>query len=92
MPSREEGFPRVLLEAMACSLAFVATDVGGVREVVPPGSSVVPAEDVAAIASGVDKLLSDDVRRTERAAAGSEWVKQYDLPKVAKEFIDLFSV
>jgi len=35
MPSEEEGFPRVLLEAMAMKVPFVASDVGGVREIIP---------------------------------------------------------
>ncbi len=33
MPSEEEGFPRVLLESMAMGVPFVATDVGGVRDI-----------------------------------------------------------
>src|SRR3989338_5416117 len=35
MPSEEEGFPRVLLEAMAMKVPFVASDVGGVKEIIP---------------------------------------------------------
>jgi len=37
MPSEEEGFPRVLLESMAMGVPFVATDVGGVRDICAEG-------------------------------------------------------
>lgn len=35
MPSEEEWFPRVLLESMACGVPYVASDIGGVREISP---------------------------------------------------------
>ena len=89
MPSREEGFPRVLLEAMACGVPFVATDVGGVSEIVPPGSPLVPSEDVTAIAGAVDDLLDDESKRRQLADEGKQWVKRYDLQIVAKQFVTL---
>jgi len=60
MPSEEEGFPRVLLEAMVHRLPFVATDVGGVRDVVPAScaSSVVANGDLAAFVERAAALFA----------------------------------
>ncbi len=91
MPSREEGFPRVLLEAMALGVPFVAAEVGGVGEIVPPGTPLVAPEDAAGFAAAVDQLLQDDALRRSRADAGRRHVKQYDLPVVAEKFIELIS-
>ena len=74
MPSREEGMPRVLLEALAAGVPFVAADVGAVRSVCGPGDhwSIVPAGDVDGFKTAVLELLADDKRREamRRASAG----------------------
>ncbi len=59
MPSEEEGFPRVLLEAMAMGVPFVATDVGGVREICSEGQRefVVPMGDNDSFALKMIRLL-----------------------------------
>jgi glycosyltransferase involved in cell wall biosynthesis len=58
---RSEGLPTAIVEAMACGLPVVATDVGGVRELVHDGATgyVVPPRDPSAIATAVSRLLSD---------------------------------
>ncbi len=67
LPSRWEAMPLVLLEAMACRRCVVATDVGGVREVLRVrGAGVVPVEDGPALA---DALL---VRLTRPELAEAE--------------------
>ncbi|HKF21396.1 MAG TPA: glycosyltransferase [Candidatus Angelobacter sp.] len=61
LPSRSEGFSNALLEAMACRLPCVATDVGGNPEVLTHGETglLVPIEDSAALARALMQLLSD---------------------------------
>ncbi len=61
MPSEEEGFPRVLLEAMAADCPFVAFDIGGVRDILSPeqGACVILAGDVAAFAAACADALRD---------------------------------
>jgi glycosyltransferase involved in cell wall biosynthesis len=61
MPSRSEGLPYVLLEAGALGVPVVCSDIGPFTEVVEHDVSalVVPVEDVAAVASALDRLLAD---------------------------------
>lgn len=61
LPSHEEGFSNALLEAMASSLAIVATDVGGNREALDDGrlGILVPPHDSNALAAAISGLLAD---------------------------------
>jgi len=61
LPSRREGFPVSIIEAMAGGRAVVATDVGGVREILEDGADgiVVPPEDDASLASAILGLVRD---------------------------------
>ena len=90
MPSLEEGFPRRLLEAMAAGLPFVATDVGGVREVIPAAAQqyVVASGEPQAAADAVLALLRDPARRDALSAAGMEHVARYAVDRVAPQFLD----
>ena len=64
LPSRSEGMSNALLEAMACRVPCVATDVGGNSEVVIEGQTgfLVPSEDPQALAVRIVTLLSDRER------------------------------
>jgi polysaccharide biosynthesis protein PelF len=62
-PSTSEGFPYVVLEAMLCGAAIVATDVGGVREALGDCGLLVPARNSQALADAISCLLGDPERR-----------------------------
>lgn len=72
LPSRAEGMPLVLIEAMEAGLPVVATRVTGSSEVVAHGETglLVPAEDVEMLSAALAKLLDDGERRVLYGEAG----------------------
>lgn len=76
LSSIAEGMPGVLLEAMASGLPVVATDVGGVGEVVVAGmtGTLVSANDPKALAGALMDYVLDEGLRAEHGAAGRECV------------------
>jgi len=73
LPSDWEAFPIALLEAQACGVPQVATDVGGTREaLVPETGLLVPPGDPVALADAVITLLRDPERRAAMSAASRQ--------------------
>lgn len=94
LPSEEEGFPRVILEAMVVGLPFVAFDVGGIREIIPPNwqRNLVPAGQVEKFISQINELLMlDEEQRNVWEKEAAEWVLNFRTEKIAKTFLDLFN-
>jgi glycosyltransferase involved in cell wall biosynthesis len=80
LPSREDPFPLVVLEAMALARPVVGFDVGGVREQLDDTGVVVDAEDVSAMANAVVALLDDEAERRRLGALAAERVRSlYDI-------------
>lgn len=68
LPSRAEGFPRTLIEAQACDLRVIASDVGGVREAVCPSTGVLVAPgDPAALAAALRDAMKSAPGASPRA-------------------------
>jgi glycosyltransferase involved in cell wall biosynthesis len=65
LPSRTEGIPIALLEAMSCGLACVASRVGGVPEVLGDCGVMFEAGSVDELAAALEGLLADKARREE---------------------------
>ena len=72
LPSTSEGFPNAVVEAMAARVPVIATDVGGVSDVVVDRVTglLIPAEDPEALAGALELLLHDHSLRQALADAG----------------------
>jgi len=83
LASSEESFGLSALEAMACGTPVVATDVGGVREVVDDGATglLSPVDDVNAFAANLRALLFD----RDRARAMGRAARQVAVERFARE-------
>jgi glycosyltransferase involved in cell wall biosynthesis len=64
LPSRTEGLPRALIEAMARGLPCIASEVGGIPELLP-AEDLVPPGDVAALAAKIREVVWSAARREQ---------------------------
>lgn len=76
LPSYREGTPRSLLEAAACGLPIVTTDVPGCREIVQQSVNglLVPVKNAQALAEAIRYLVENPQERTKMGKAGREKV------------------
>ncbi len=90
LPSLQEGFGIVFLEAMAAGLPIVAGDAAAVPEVVPDGEvgRLVPPRDEGALADALVRLLRDSGARRELGRRGRRRVRDFAWPRVAERFLD----
>jgi GT2 family glycosyltransferase/glycosyltransferase involved in cell wall biosynthesis len=90
--SFQESFPRVLLEAMAFKLPIVSTDVFGIPEIILDKSEGLlgPAGDASFIAKGIERLLWDEVARSELGARAHAKVSRlFNSSSQLKRHLDL---
>jgi len=89
-----EGLPMVLLEAAACALPAVGTDVPGVREVIEPGADgfLVPPRDPSTLAKVMHRLmqlpLAERLRMGQRARLHA--IARFDIKTVLDRWEDLY--
>ena len=91
--SNSEGFGVGVLEASACGLPVVVSDVGGLCEVVRPGETglVVSPQDPDAAARALDTLVRDPGLRAKMGAAGRAFVlENFQWSKTVDLMVDVY--
>jgi glycosyltransferase involved in cell wall biosynthesis len=93
LSSRYEGFPNVLLEAMAAGCACIAFDCDtGPRDVIEDGVNgvLVQAESVLELSKALSRMVGDDFARDKIGATARQVLEDFSEEKIINSWIDLF--
>jgi glycosyltransferase involved in cell wall biosynthesis len=92
LPSYTEGFPNVIIEAMAMGKAIIATDVGAMPEMLDGGCGVVvPARDTQALRDALARVLADpELRAAMGIRAMAKARQEYAMDRVFDQLEDLW--
>jgi glycosyltransferase involved in cell wall biosynthesis len=94
LPSYGEALPMALIEASASGRPVVATDVGGVREVISDGTSgtLIPPGEITAIGEALIDLLQDHDRQARMGQAGRVLVQErFDMYSWARRLANVYA-
>lgn len=93
LSSLSEGISNAALEAMACGIPVVSTDVGGMSEAISDGIEgyLVPPRDPASMATRLAELIANPLRRELMGQYARQRVlREFTLERQAKQFISLY--
>ncbi len=92
LPSHTEGFPNVVVEAMALGRAIIATEVGAIPEMLADGAGeLVKRKDVGALIQSLSRLMSDEKLRRCLADRALKRAKMlYTIDVVFKKYEDVW--
>ncbi len=94
LSSRFEGFPNVVVEALACGCPVVATDcVDTIRDIVTReyNGLIVPPEDVDALEMAMAKMMKDNDLRSYLGNNARKSVEKFHISRITKMWEDLFN-
>jgi len=90
-PSRFEGSPNVVLEAMACGCPLVVSDIPAHRELLDEDAAVfVAPDDPAAIARAIERVLSQPARTAVRTDLARRRAEGHAEPRIAQQYLKVY--
>ena len=93
LPSRYEGFPNALVEAMACALPVVATACLGPAHIITHGHDglLVPVDSVSELTAAIRELVQDEARRARLGANAAAVCTRYKLESIVQQWDSLLT-
>ena len=92
VPSHYESFGMVALEAMACGIPVVASDVGGLAYLVQDGKTgfTVPVADPEALASKLSLIINNGDLHAKMSMQAAEYAQQYSWTNIVDRLLDVY--
>jgi len=92
LPSLNEGMGKVLVEAMTMGKPIIASDIGGIKDIVRSGENglLIPVGDVAAWTEAIGHLCRDPERRRRMGDAGRQMAPRYSSEEMIKMIDELY--
>jgi glycosyltransferase involved in cell wall biosynthesis len=91
LPSIEEGLSTALIAAMATGLAVIASNTGGIPEVITPESGLlVPPGDEAALAGAIRRLIGDEKLRRSMGEAAMARGADFDMRRTVERIMEVY--
>ncbi|HMH35268.1 MAG TPA: glycosyltransferase family 1 protein [Puia sp.] len=89
-PSTFEGFGMPIIEAQKTGRAVVTSNLSPMKEVAGAGAILVDPENIDSIREGVLRVIGDESTREDIIAKGLENVRQFDVKKIAGQYLALY--
>ena len=91
-PSKSEGLGSVILEAMAAGLPVIASNTGGIPDIIEHEQTglLIEPGNVQELASAIERVVSDAELRNRLQAEAKEKLSQFEISRTAQRYTDLY--
>ncbi|MBK6315593.1 MAG: glycosyltransferase family 4 protein [Blastocatellia bacterium] len=92
LPSRNESFGNVIVEALACGLPVIVGRTGVATQIDLDGVAgrFIDPESPSSIAAAIAEFLYDPARRVDAGARGRELVRRFDFERIAESYLEIY--